>query len=326
MHPPREDPEDPNGAICNLFPTRHPGGPRGHRGRARARDPDPHAGVRRLQDRGNEVPRRPDRGRRVHQVPPQAGRLRAAPAGRPDDPREAALRRRHTGAARSVRRRGREVRAPEQGPRDHPPEHPDAPHPAAGNRAGDPRARRRRALQPRGLRQHGPQRDRGPVGGGGRGRAVRHDRLRRRLHPLLRPPPHHPGDAAQGQDRLRRQPRRPRHLRDPRHRLPRQGAGDRGSRRGQGSRNAGRRRHLDHAPRGPHAVRLRGARQRRLPEGLGGRVPHLRPPGVAARQPRPRPHQGVRGQVRHRRAAQPGRGGAEGRLGRRTRRSSRSCS
>ena len=50
-----------------------------------------------------------------------------------------------------------------------------------------------------------------------------------------------------------------------------------------------------------------------------GRLPHLRPPGVAARQPRPRPHQGVRGQVRDRRAAQPGRGGAEGRLGRRTR-------
>ena len=86
-----------------------------------------------------------------------------------------------------------------------------------------------------------------------------------------------------------------------------------------GRRNAGRRRHLDHAAPGPRAVRLRRARQRRLPEDRRGRVPHLRPPGVAARQPRPRPHQGVRRQVRHRRAAQPGRGGAEGRLGRRTR-------
>ena len=48
-------------------------------------------------------------------------------------------------------------------------------------------------------------------------------------------------------------------------------------------------------------------------------LPDLRPPGLAARQPRPRPHQGVRGQVRHRRAALAGRGGAEGRLGRRAR-------
>ena len=45
-------------------------------------------------------------------------------------------------------------------------------------------------------------------------------------------------------------PRRPRHLRDPRHRLPRPRAGDRGSRRGARRRDAGRRRHLDHAPRG----------------------------------------------------------------------------
>ena len=42
-------------------------------------------------------------------------------------------------------------------------------------------------------------------------------------------------------------------------------------------------------------------------------------PGLAARQPRPRPHQGLRRQVRHRRAAQPGRGAAQGRLGRRAR-------
>ncbi len=41
----------------------------------------------------------------------------------------------------------------------------------------------------------------------------------------------------------------------------------------------------------------------------------LRPPGVAARQPRTRADQGVRRQVRHRRAAQAGRGGAQGRVG-----------
>ena len=45
----------------------------------------------------------------------------------------------------------------------------------------------------------------------------------------------------------------------------------------------------------------------------------LRPPGLAAREPRPGAHQGVRGQVRHRGAPLAGRGGAEGRLGRRAR-------
>ena len=92
-----------------------------------------------------------------------------------------------------------------------------------------------------------------------------------------------------------------------------------GTRRGPRRRDARRRRHLDHAPGRPRALRLRRARQRRLPEDLRGRLPHLRPPGLAAREPRPRPHQGVRGQVRDRRAAPPSRGGAPGRLGRRTR-------
>ena len=54
-------------------------------------------------------------------------------------------------------------------------------------------------------------------------------------------------------------------------------------------------------------------------EGRRGRLPHLRPPGLAARQPRPRPPEGLRRQVRHRGAAPPGRGGAAGRLGRRAR-------
>ena len=94
-------------------------------------------------------------------------------------------------------------------------------------------------------------------------------------------------------------PQRSRDQRHPRHRLPGARARARrqaGARRG----DARRRRHLDHAARGPRAVRLRGARRRRVPEDLRGRLSHLRPPGVAAREPRPRSHQGVRGQVRHR--------------------------
>ena len=114
-------------------------------------------------------------------------------------------------------------------------------------------------------------------------------------------------------------PARPRDQRHPRRRLPRPRARDRRPRRGPRRRDARRRRHLDHAARGAGAVRLPRARQRRIPEGHRGGHADLRPPGVAARQPRPRAHQGVRRQVRHRRAAQAGRGGAEGRLGRRTR-------
>ena len=168
-----------------------------------------------------QVPAGRDARGRVHQVPPQAGRLRPAPARRADDPREAALRRHHAGADGVVRRRDREVRAAEQGPHHHAPERPDAPHPAARSRAGDPRAGRVGAVEPRGLRQHGAQRDRRPVGGRGQGRAVRPDAVRGRLRALLRAPPDDAGDAAQDQDRVRRLPARPRDQRHPRHRLPR---------------------------------------------------------------------------------------------------------
>ena len=81
--------------------------------------------------------------RRVHQVPPQAGRLRPAPARRADDPRQAAVRRRDAGADGGLRRRDRAVRAAEQGPHHHPAEHPDPPHAAA----------RRRGVHPDGLRR-----------------------------------------------------------------------------------------------------------------------------------------------------------------------------
>ena len=76
--------------------------------------------------------------------------------------------------------------------------------------------------------------------------------------------------------------------RHPRHRLPRPRTG-----RGQGLRDPGRRRHLDHGPRRADPLRLRRGRQRRLPQGRRGGAADLRPPGLAARQPRPRPDQGA---------------------------------
>ena len=62
---------------------------------------------------------------------------------------------------------------------------------------------------PRGLRQHGPQRDRRPLGRRRRRRDLRPDPVRRRLHPLLRPAPHDPADAAEDQDFVHRFRRRP---------------------------------------------------------------------------------------------------------------------
>ena len=282
----------------------------GLRERARARDPDPGARVRRLRQRGGAVPRGRHRGGRVHQVPPPAGRVRPAPGRRPDDPGEAALRGHHARADGGLRRRGGALGAPEQGAPHHAPEHPAPPHPAARRRRGDPRARRGRPLIARGLRQHRPQRDRRPVGRRLRGRAVRPHALCGRIRPLLRPPPHHADDAAQGEDRLHRDRRGPRDHRHPRRRLhpAHQGRGSR-------LRDEGRRRHLDHAARGAHPQRLRARGRRRIPQVGRGGVPDLRPPGVAAQEPRAGAHQGVRGQVRDRRAAQAGRGGAEGRLG-----------
>ena len=67
------------------------------------------------------------------------------------------------------------------------------------------------------------------------------------------------------------------------------------------------RRHVDHAARRADALRLRRAGRRRVPRGRRGRLPHLRPPGLAAREPRACPHQGARRQDRHRRDA-PARG------------------
>ena len=89
--------------------------------------------------------------------------------------------------------------------------------------------------------------------------------------------------------------------------------------RGARLRDAGGRRHLDHAPHRAVPVRVRGDRGRRLPAGHRGDPAHLRPPGVAAGQPCPRPHQGAGGQDRHRRLPRAGRRGAARRLGGRAR-------
>ena len=198
--------------------------------------------VRRLRRGVRQVPRRPDPRGRVHRLPAQAGRLRPAPAGRADDPRQAAARRRHAGSDGCLRERGREVRAAEQGPHHDPPEHPDAPRAAARRRRADPRDLRGRPLEPRGLRQHDPQRHRRSLGRRRRRRDLRPDPLRDRLRPLLRPPPDDAADAAQDQDRVLVLGRRPRDHRHPRRRLH-----PADPRRRQGLRDRGRRRHLDHA-------------------------------------------------------------------------------
>ena len=161
----------------------------------------------------------------------------------------------------------REVRAARQGPHHDPPEHPDPPRPAARRREADPRDLRRRPLLPRGLRQHGPQRHRRPLRRRHRGRALRHHPLRGGLRPLLRPPPDDAADAAQGEDGVHGHRRGRRDHRHPRHRLH----PARARRRPRG-RDPGRRRHLDHAADRPHPLRVRRARQRRLPEGLRGRA------------------------------------------------------
>ena len=169
-------------------------------------------------------------------------------------------------------------------------------------------------LLARGLRQHRPQRHRRPVGRRLRGRALRPDPYAGAYvryfvrHPTTQLMPRKVKTAFTATD----EDRAITGIHDV-------GFIPAGPRRRQGLRDPGRRRHLDHAPRRPHPVRVRHRRRRRVPEGDRGRAAHLRPPGVAARQPRPRPDQGPGRQDRHRRVPQAGRRGARGRLGRRAR-------
>ena len=70
----------------------------------------------------------------------------------------------NAGADGGLRRRGREVRPAAQGPHHDAPELPVPPRAAARRRGHDPRHLGRRPVEPRGLRQHRPQRDRATRG------------------------------------------------------------------------------------------------------------------------------------------------------------------
>ena len=226
------------------------------RERPRPRDPDPRARVRRLRQRGREVPRRRhDRGAEFisfrlkqgvygqRQADVQMIRAKLPIGGITPEQidvfadvveKYAPLNKGHVTTRQNIQIHHIPLR--------------DA-------AKADPRALRRRALQPRGLRQHRAQRHRRPVGRRDRRRAVRPHPLRRRLRALLRAPPDDAADAAQGQDRLQRptdadraitgihdiaflaaRPRRRARLRGPR-----------------------RRRHVDHAAHRADALRVRRA-------------------------------------------------------------------
>ena len=152
-----------------------------------------------------QVPRRRDAGERVHRLPPQAGRLRPAPARRPDDPREAARSAasrpsRWTPSPTSSRSTRRSTRA-------------------TSRRARTSRSTTSRCATPpsciRDLAPSGLSSREGcgntvrnvtgdPWAGVVRGRGLRPHPLRRRLRALLRAPPDDAADAAQGQDGVRR--------------------------------------------------------------------------------------------------------------------------
>jgi hypothetical protein len=214
----------------------------------------------------DEVPRRRHAGGRVHQVPPQAGRLRPAPAGR----QMIRVKLPFGGITRAdgvLRRRGREVRAAEQGPHHDAPERADAPHPAAGHREGDPRARESGLSSREGCGNTVRNVTGDPWAGVAKdelfdmtpyvGAYVRYF-VR---HPTTQAMPRKIKTAFDG---ARERPRDQRH---PRHRLP--SARDRRTG-GPRLRDARRRRHLDHAARRARAVRLRRRRRRRVPEDRRG--------------------------------------------------------
>ena len=211
------------------------------------------------------------------------------------------------------------LRAAAQGAHHDAPEHPDAPHPAARRGEADPRdlgepgspaaraAATRCATSPA---------TRGPASA--KDELFDLDPLRRRLRALLRAPPDDAGDAAQGQDRVHARPTSDvaitgiHDVAFP----PASCATAAGARR----RDARRRRHLDHAAHRADALRLRRARQRRVPEGHRGRAADLRPPGRGCAPTAPaRASRCSSTRSASTRSASHGRGGAAGRLGRRAR-------
>ena len=153
----------------------------------------------------------------LHGLPPAAGDLRAASAGRPDVPGEGALRRADRRPAGRPGRGGREVRAPAQGPRDHQGELPVPPHQAGGDGGGDARPGRRGAGIQGGVRNTVRNVTGCPQAGVCADEALRRDALRGSLLPLLRSAPVHPGAAAQVQDGLLRLRAGLRHHLHPRH-------------------------------------------------------------------------------------------------------------
>ena len=205
----------------------------------------------------------------VHRLPPEAGRLRPAPGRRPDDPRQAALRRRHARADGRLRRRAssatrRCTRATSPRARTS--------RSTTSRCATPPRLirdpRRRRPLLARGLRQHRAQRHRRPVGRRLRGRALRPHPLRRRVRALLRAPP----DVCQLMPRKFKtaftatdEDRAITGIHD-------LGFIPRVARRRARLRDARRRRHLDHAAHRADALRVRRGRRRRVPQGRRGRA------------------------------------------------------
>ena len=154
-----------------------------------------------------------------------------------------------------------------------------------------------RALEPRGLRQHRAQRHRRPARRHPRRRAVRHHPVRGRLRALLRPASDYADDAAQDQDGLHARPTRTTRSRRSTTSafIPRLRDGVRGVevRVGGGTAIMPRL-----APVLYDFVELDNGDYLKVTEAV---LADLRPPGLPAGQPCPRPHQGAGRQDRDRR-------------------------
>ena len=210
--------------------------------------------------------------------------------------------------------RDREVRAARQGPHHHPPEHPDPPRPAARRGEADPRDLRRRPLLARGLRQHVRNVTGDPCAGVSEGELfditptpAAYVRYFVR-HPTTQLMPRKVKTAFTATD----EDVAITGIHDIGF-IPRERDGVRGVeiRVGGGTSIMPR-----VAPTLYEFVELDNGDYLKVSEAV---LPDLRPPGVAARQPRPRADQGPDRQDRHRRLPRDGRGGARGRLGRRAR-------
>ena len=194
------------------------------------------------------------------------------------------VRRRQARAARGLRGGRRALRAAAQGPHHHAPEHPVPPHPAARRREGDPRISAtpgcpaaRPAATPSATSPATP----GPASS--------------RASCSTPPPTPAPSSATSCATRsascCRASSRSPSPPTDEDARSP--ASTTSASSRASATACAASRSAPAAAPRSCRATRSTlyefvGARRRRVPEGLRGGAAHLRPPGRAAREPRPR--------------------------------------